>query len=175
MFSLMSSAALAAVPCEPLAGRLVSVQGEVEVQSTDEQSWRRAELNGPLCREDTIRVGARSRAAVALENDVVLRIDQNTTIRLLGVEDDEQESSLIDMIFGALQSFSRKPRKLAVNTPYLNATIEGTEFALRVDAAETQLAVFEGQVAAANEFGRILVASGAAAAAQAGRAPEPRT
>ena len=175
VFSLMSSAALAAVPCEPLAGRLVSVQGEVEVQSTDEQSWRRAELNGPLCREDTIRVGARSRAAVALENDVVLRIDQNTTIRLLGVEDDEQESSLIDMIFGALQSFSRKPRKLAVNTPYLNATIEGTEFALRVDAAETQLAVFEGQVAAANEFGRILVASGAAAAAQAGRAPEPRT
>ena len=126
-----------------------------------------------LCQRDTVRVGARSRGTIALINDAILRLDQNTTVNLLEIVREPEEPSLIDLVIGALQSFSRSPRTMAVNTPYLNATIEGTEFALRVESKRSLLTVFEGRIAAANEHGKIQVAGGETAVAEAGKAPAP--
>jgi ferric-dicitrate binding protein FerR (iron transport regulator) len=171
----MASGALANDLCEPRVGDLVSAEGVVEVQRDQAASWQRAALNARLCRGDTIRVGTRSRAAVALINDAVLRLDQNTTLRLLNIGEQEEESSFLDLVLGAFQSFSRKPRKLAVSTPYLNATIEGTEFLVRAAAKRAEVTVFEGRVAAENDLGRLVLAQGESAVAQAGQAPQART
>jgi tetratricopeptide (TPR) repeat protein len=102
-----------------------------------------------------------------------LRLDQNTTLHLLDIRVEEHERSLLDLVIGAFQSFSRTPHSLGVNTPYLNATIEGTELAIQVDAKRTLLTVFEGRVAAANEQGQLPVASGQTVVAEAGKAPTP--
>jgi Tfp pilus assembly protein PilF len=161
--------------CEPRVGDLVSAEGVVEVQRDQSTTWQRAVLNARLCRGDTIRVGARSRAAVALINDAVLRLDQNTTLRLLNVGEAEEEESFLDLLLGAFQSFSRKPRKLAINTPYINATIEGTEFVVRVTPDSSEVTVFEGRVAAENDLGRLVLAQGESAVARAGQAPQART
>ncbi len=173
-FCLTAGSGLAAERCEPVVGHIVSIEGQVEVQRTGEQVWQPAGANETLCQDDTIRVGARSRAAIALINDAVLRLDQNTAVRLLNVVEKEEERSLLGLIAGAIQSFSRQPRLLSVNTPYLNAAIEGTEFVVRVERTQAQLTVFEGQVLAANEYGQIAVAGGESVVAQAGQAPEPR-
>ena len=66
-----------------------------------------------LCEGDTIRVGERSRAAVSLINNAVLRIDQNTAMRLIDITPQDEEQSLLDLFTGAFQSFSRKPKFLA--------------------------------------------------------------
>ena len=106
--------------CETAVGEFVSITGAVDVQSTGAASWSPATLTTQLCEGDTIRVGERSRAAVSLINEAVLRIDQNTALRLIDITPTEQETSLLDMVRGAFQSFSRKPKFLKVNTPYLN-------------------------------------------------------
>jgi tetratricopeptide (TPR) repeat protein len=168
------ASASAQASCEPLVGVLVSVSGTVEVQRASGDQWSLAPLNETLCEGDTIRVGERSRAAVSLINEAVLRIDQATTIRLLDITGEAGERSWLDLLNGAIQSFSRRPRLISVNTPYLNGSIEGTEFLMRVDDGATQITVIEGVVTAANDQGSVALSPGEAANASAGMAPERR-
>jgi tetratricopeptide (TPR) repeat protein len=161
--------------CTPNAGRFVSIQGAVEVQAAGGADWRGTNLEDSLCEGDTIRVGTQSRAAVALINDAVLRIDENTTMRLVNVTGAATERSWLDVVQGTIMSFSRKPRLLEVSTPYLNGSIEGTEFVVRVGEDETQLTVFEGTVVTSNDRGSLTVSDGATAVAKKGESPQPRT
>ena len=174
--ALIGTEASAQETCTPVVGQLVSAEGEVEVRRAGGTGWRRAELDEALCEEDSVRTGRRSRAAIALINEAVLRLDQNTTTQLLDIAPDPEEQSLLSLIAGAFQSFSRRPRRLAISTPYMNATIEGTEFVIRADtdAEQSEITVFEGVVAAANDLGEVRVAAGESVVAEAGQAPQPR-
>jgi len=153
----------------PTVGQLYSVDGEVSVQRHG--AWQTGVLNQPLCAHDAVRTGSLSRAAVMLVNEAVLRIDQNSTVYLTDVAVDEQKPSLLDLTRGAFQSFSRRPHALEVNTPYLNAAVQGTEFVIRTEAGETTLTTFEGVVRASNKSGSTSVASGQSVSAGAGHAP----
>ncbi|TDG12416.1 tetratricopeptide repeat protein [Seongchinamella unica] len=168
-----SSASLSA--CENQVGEVVSLEGAVSIQPSDSTVWSEAALREGLCEGDTIRVGSRSRAAVALITDAVLRIDANTTLRLVNIVPEAEEPSILDMVAGAIQSFSRQPRKLVVNTPYINGSIEGTEFVIRAGEGEGSITVLEGTVVAANNHGQLTLAGGETAAASQGSPPQPRT
>ena len=63
-------------------GQLYSIDGEVTVQRHG--SWQRGVLNQSLCAHDAVRTGSLSRAAVMLINEAVLRIDQDSTVYLVG-------------------------------------------------------------------------------------------
>jgi tetratricopeptide (TPR) repeat protein len=168
-------ALLAQASCDPRVGRFVSIEGSVEIQRGSGGDWNRAGLTSDLCEGDTIRVGDRSRAAVALINEAVLRINQNSAIRLIDIVPEEGETSVLDMVRGAFQSFSRKPKFLKVSTPYLNGSVEGTEFVVKVEDQKTRITVLEGVVRAANDQGEVAVESGQAAEAAAGQAPQRQT
>ena len=171
---LFAHSVWAGAACDPQVGRFVSVSGSVDVQGASVGQWQPASLDHVLCEGDTIRVGERSRAAVALINEAVLRLDQNTTMRLLDITGEKEERSWLEVVKGAFQSFSRKPRFLTVNTPYLNGSIEGTEFLVRVDDGAAAITVFEGVVVAANDQGSLSLRPGESAQAAAGHAPQPR-
>jgi hypothetical protein len=94
--------AQARADCEQPVGRFVDINGSVETQTVDGDDWLKANLETPLCEGSSIRVGAQSRAAINLVNDAVLRLDENTTMRLVDVNEEEQERSLLDVIKGAL-------------------------------------------------------------------------
>jgi tetratricopeptide (TPR) repeat protein/opacity protein-like surface antigen len=170
--TLLASVA-SAETCAPVVGELVSVEGQVQIRRADAADWQQAQLNDLLCQRDSVHVGKNSRGTISLINDAVLRLDQNTTINLVDVAREPEERSIIDLVLGAFQSFSRSPHTLGINTPYLNATIEGTEFALRVESGRSVLTVFEGRVAAQNEYGKVHVSGGQSASAEAGKAPAP--
>ncbi|MDV7397602.1 hypothetical protein RZS08_39745, partial [Arthrospira platensis SPKY1] len=89
--------------CAVDAGRFVSIDGSVDVQGASDNRWTAARLDRTLCQGDTIRVGERGRAAVALINDAVLRLDQNTTLRLLDIAGQKQDRSFLDIVKGAFQ------------------------------------------------------------------------
>ena len=116
-------------------GQLYSIDGEVTVQRHG--SWQRGYSQSVFCAHDAVRTGSLSRAAVMLINEAVLRIDQDSTVYLVDITADEQKRSLLDLTHGAFQSFSRRPRALEVNTPYLNAAVQGTEFVIRAEAGKT--------------------------------------
>jgi tetratricopeptide (TPR) repeat protein len=167
------AAGLAAERCEPTVGRVVSVQGNVQAKLGGETRWIPVRLNDTFCPGDMIRVQERSRAAVVLPNEAILRLDQKTTITFNGIE--KETTSLIDMLRGAIHFFSRMPRGLRIATPFVNGTVEGTEFLAKVDVDQTFLSIFEGRVLAENEVGSLLLASGDSATTRRGEAPQPVT
>src|SRR5918996_1327343 len=163
----------AAAPCDPPVARMVSVQGNVEVRRAGQTQSQPARLNEAYCPGDRIQVGERSRADVALVNQPVLRLDQNTTITLAGLKD--ERASLIDLARGAMHFFSRLPRNLEVNTAFVNAGVEGTEGVIEVESDRTLITIFEGRVLAANAAGSLSLTDGQSAVAEQGRGPVLRT
>jgi tetratricopeptide (TPR) repeat protein len=160
--------ALAASACEPIA-KAVSVQGTVDVQRSGQTQREPVKLNDTFCAGDRIRVLGRSRADIALANQPVLRLDQNSTIVLGGVR--EARGSLIELVSGAAHFFSRLPRNLEINTAFVNAGVEGTEGLVRVDADRATVTIFEGTVLAQNQAGSVRLTDGQSAAAERGKAP----
>ena len=169
-FFLLTSGVHAQDRCQEPAGRFASIDGEVDVQSGG-AFWRTAQGDQPLCEGDTIRVGDRSRVAIQLINNAVLRIDQNTSIRLVNISSKTDERSWLDLVSGALQSFSRQPWLLRVTTPHLKGDIDGTEFYVQAEDDRSLLIVLEGRVLVYNDKGHLALASGQAATAEAGKPP----
>jgi tetratricopeptide (TPR) repeat protein len=116
-----------------------------------------------------VRVQEQSRAAVLLPSETLLRLDQKTTITFNGIE--KERTSLLDLLKGAIHFFSRIPRALKVATPFVNGTVEGTEFFVRVEPDHTFIAIFEGRVVATNTLGSLILTSGQSAVAEAGKEP----
>ena len=85
------------------------------------------------------------------------------------------ERSWIDLVSGALHSISRQPWLLKVTTPHLKGDIDGTEFYVQAEDNRSLLIVLEGRVLVSNDKGRLAIASGQAATAEAGKAPVYRT
>jgi len=166
------SSAVAAERCDEWVAKVVSVQGSVQARRVGETEWTPVEPNDTYCPGDMIRVGERSRAAVILRNENILRLDQKTTITFTGLE--REQTFLLDLLTGAVHFFSRIPRTLKVITPFVNAAVEGTEFFVRVERDQAFLSIFEGRVAATNELGSLTVTTGQSAVAQAGKAPALR-
>lgn len=167
-FSVLASVAFAE-DCTSPVGTLVSVQGSVEVQRSGATDWRPIGLGGSLCAGDVLRIGERSRIEASLVNQVKIRGDQNTTLKLISAP--EERISWLDLFSGGAYFFSRQPRSLNVNTPFVNAAVEGTEFQIRVVADHTDIGVFNGSVLARNSFGEATLRSGRSSIATAYAAP----
>jgi Tfp pilus assembly protein PilF/opacity protein-like surface antigen len=154
--------------CQPWIAKAVSVEGEVEAKKAGGTKWRPVKMWDEFCPGDMVRLPEESRAAIVLVNGVILRLDQNTTITFNGME---KEASLIEILRGVVNFFSRWPRSLKIYTPFVNGIVEGTEFLVKVDDERTFISVFEGHVTAANKAGSIALTDGQSAAAKAGHAP----
>ncbi|MHC1744736.1 MAG: FecR domain-containing protein [Syntrophobacteraceae bacterium] len=155
--------------CDPWIAKLVSVEGTVRAQKAGGADWQSAALDDTFCVGDVLWVGELSRAAVLLPNETVFRIDQSTTVSFAGPEQDTD--SLLKLFKGAAHFFTRSPRGLKVDTPFVNAAVGGTEFLVRADDDKAMVSVFEGKVTASNAAGSLLLNAGETAVAAAGRAP----
>jgi len=169
---LLYPGAASAERCEQWVAKVVSVQGTVEVKKVGEAWWQPVELNDTYCPGDEIRAGERSRANLALINEAVLRLNQNTSMTL--GEFKEKQTSLVDLFKGAAHFFSRRPRSLEVETPFAIAGVRGTEFFIEVQEGQTFLSIFQGEVLAQNKFGQLTLTSGQSAVAERGKAPAMR-
>lgn len=161
--------------CAVRVGKFAALEGTIEIEHSNPKIRQSATLESTLCQDDMVYVGQNSRAALSLINDVVLRLDQNTTVRLVDIVQNPEKKSLVELIVGAFKSFSRPPRTFAVNTPYLNGLIEGTEFAMRVEGDNAITTVYEGKVTTSNKQGKLSLKRGESAFAKAGKAPQPYT
>jgi ferric-dicitrate binding protein FerR (iron transport regulator) len=155
--------------CDPWAAKMDSVQGSVEARHANTGDWIAVKLNDVFCAGDTIRVGAKSRAGVILSNDTLLRLDENSVITLAELA--PKAPSLLDLLKGIAHFISRVPRSLKVQTPFVNAAIEGTEFVVAVSDADTRVTVFEGKVLTQNEQGEVRITPGETSVTGKGEAP----
>jgi len=172
IFCLLISCNTAVASCEKWAAKIASVQGKVEAKRTNTSSWQAVKLNDTFCPGDQIRVNTNSRAAIVLVNETLLRLDQNSAIKLTAIK--PKAPSLIELLKGIGHFISRVPRSLKVETPTMNAAIEGTEFVVSVFNNESRITVFEGTVLASNKIGKLRLTSGDSAVAGRNSAPQKR-
>jgi len=170
---LLSPATSRAATCEPSIAKAMAVEGKVDVRHPDETQWQTVKLHDTFCPGDMIRVQERSRADIALSNQPMLRLDQNTTMTLGGIK--KEGGSLIELVKGATHFFSRVPRNLEVRTAFVNAGVEGTEGVIRVTDDKAEVTIFEGKVVAANESGTLNITDGQSVVAEKGKAPSYQT
>jgi len=169
VFSPLFPENVSAQTCEKMIAQVVSVQGSVQVKKAGETQWLPAKLKDVYCPGDMIRVMERSRSSILLVTGGIIRLDENTTLTFNGVE--KEKTSLIELLRGIAHFFSRWPRSLNVHTPFVNGTVEGTEFLVKVDDDATFISIFEGKVEAANKSGSITLTSGQSATAKKDLAP----
>src|SRR5882672_3974014 len=154
--------------CGTTVARVVSVQGSVELLRDRQNDWSRVtRLDTSLCEGDKLRTGALSRAALFIQPETLVRVDQNTSISISQTKDETLvEFTQEEVLPAAASAYScgagyfitRFPRKFRVNTPHLNAAVEGTEFLVAMRCESTELSVFEGKVLAAGAGANIFPA-----------------
>ena len=79
------------------------------------------------------------------------------------------------MITGAIHVLTRTPKPFRINTPFLNAGVEGTEFLIELDQDQARLVMYEGELSASNEQGNIVLAGSEEAVAARNQAPRKGT
>jgi Tfp pilus assembly protein PilF len=131
----------AADTCVTPIGRIVSAEGPIRIQRAGAAATL-AELNTQVCAGDTIEVPARSRAALLLANETTIRLDQNTTVALQGPAADAPLG--LRHTRGTLHTITRTSRRFGVQTPFVNANVEGTEFSIVLSESRGVFTVFEG-------------------------------
>ena len=149
--------------------RAVSIQGTVESQRAGASQWEPVKLNDAFSAGDTIRVRKRSRADLALLDQSVLRLNEDTTVTLRPVK--PERTGVLDLVKGAVHFFSRGPRSLDVKTEFVAAGVRGTEFYVRVGADSALITVFEGTVLAESPRGSLTLTGGQSAVAERGERP----
>ncbi|MFW5722383.1 MAG: FecR domain-containing protein [Desulfohalobiaceae bacterium] len=174
---VLALAAASVLPASPVLGsddwfgKTVSVQGRVEVRPSSSQEWRALQLEDILSVGDRVRVLENSRAAFQLRDNTVVRLGQNTSMVL--VRGGGTRRSVLSVLRGVVHFFTKTPRQLEVETPFVNAAVEGTEFLVLVDDSGAGLRILEGRVTARNSRGELLLATDQAATATKDSAPTP--
>ena len=120
-----SASVTSAAECNPIVATVVSVHGRVEVRRVNIEQWQPVSLNDIFCAGDRIRVGDESQADIALANRAVLRLDQNTTITLGGIQ--KQQPVVVVLIKGASDVPTRAIRAVGEGALFLYAGVGGTE------------------------------------------------
>ena len=146
-----------AAPCSPWLVRVITAQGQVETRAGSDD-WSVAESGLTICRAITLRVGSAGRAVLELPNQTYLRAGPRSVLAVGGHAGEAMPT--VQVRAGSAYFLSRTPQQFDVRTPFLNASIEGTEFQLETDRSATLLSVYEGQVRATSNERSVRLASG---------------
>ncbi len=158
--------------CANWVAKIVSVEGAVETRTHMEAAWQPVKPNQVFCPGNMIRTQAHSRAALLLNNQTVLRLSQKSTLTFPAPQADKP--FWLELLNGAINVITRTPQRFQVDTPFVNAAVDGTEFLVIAAENEATVSVFEGQVSATNPQGRLVLKSGESASAGPGQPPVSR-
>lgn len=155
--------------CDPAAGYLAATEGRIEVRPAGSQKWQTARPRQTLCAGDQVAVRGPGRAAVVLSQDVLVRLDQNTTLTL----PEASASGEVRLLQGVVHVISRFNKRFGIITPFVNAFVDGTEFTVNSGDGQSRVVVAEGHVRTGNGAGQQRIGAGEAIEARDGGGPVP--
>jgi len=167
---------------ENIAAKILSVQGQVEVEQSP---WGPAEAGQILYAGNRIRTGPNSRAALLLADETQVKLSENSELELRAVRPAsnllvrlaqagaQADQSVLNMGRGRAWLRSKKtPAAVSIGTPSVTAAIRGTEFDIQVaDDGETTATVVEGVIDFFNDLGTVSLNPGEQGRCRIGEAP----
>jgi tetratricopeptide (TPR) repeat protein len=145
--------------CSESQATVVSIQGKVDTQASKNAFWNSVNIGHNFCYGDKIRTSKHSKVTLVFKNGSRMTLKQNSTLSFASTIKKET-SWIVRLIEGSGLIRSRHPQRLNVQTPFINAVHEGTEFLVTVNSQQTEITVFDGQVAAGNQMGQIHIKKG---------------
>lgn len=174
-FLVWGQAALAQAATDAGEIRIVSLAGTVEVMPAGATSWVLTQTNQVLHPGDRLRTDDNSRVTLLWSDQSAVPLGPLTQIEVLAPD---KPASLpgLDMLQGVLSFFHRdKPGRIQVLTHGANASIEGTEFVMRVSeingVEHDTLSVSDGKVRVSNAQGSVVLTNDQQAVMEPGSAP----
>src|SRR5882757_10695964 len=152
--------------------QIVELQGVVEVLPAGTTAWTPAQNHQDLHPFDRIHTAANSRVALRWSDQSIVPFGASTELEILPPDSAGAQSGL-HLIRGVLSFFHRdQPGRIRIITRGAVAGVEGTEFVLAVnDADTTTLSVVDGKVKFGNEQATLALTNGQQAIAELGQAP----
>ena len=155
-FALWCGAALGAAvetsddPEEMLrVARLSHVEGTVTMQRTFDEEWVEATINVPLMEGDKLYTGVNSRAEIELEDEVVVRLDEESFIHIEALNPARTQLGIVQgtVAINARAVDYDRPW-VAINTPSATAAItEHAQVRVQVSAdGSTEMRVRRGRI-----------------------------
>lgn len=109
----------------PIA-EVTTLQGTVEIKRANADHWEPADIRMALRKGDMLHVAADSRAAILMLKDRVIRLNEHTTVTIIGSS--EKKHPFRRLREGLARFFGVHPRNLNVETPFVNAVLQGAFF-----------------------------------------------
>ncbi len=139
---------------------LTFLEGQVQVKKGGEGNWSPARPNSILSEKDQIRVAAKSRAELILDNQSVMRLSENTVLSLQKLEEErasQKDTTKVNLLAGKLWTRTAKlfnpASRYDVQTPTAIAGVQGTVYQINVgDDRSTTIQVYQGAVNVYNPF-----------------------
>ncbi|HLW81624.1 MAG TPA: DUF6600 domain-containing protein [Candidatus Acidoferrales bacterium] len=158
---------------QPSVGRISVIRGNVSIQRGDSGDWIAATVNTPLESGDRISTGNDSRAEVQLDYANVVRLDQNSTVKITDLTADH-----IQLQVGqGLVSYGVFPNSRAdaeIDTP--NSAVHplrNGEYRIQIDSdSQTEVTVRSGQAEVSEPQGSTRVDAGQLITIQGTDSPE---
>lgn len=116
----------------------------MEKQGSDQSVWRQVEKNEYFCQGDRIRTRKHSRITLELGNQSLVTLEQNSVL-VFPVMEQGSFQWLLELFQATAFFRSRSPHQLRIDTPFVNAVHEGTEFMIDVTEQQTEISVFDGR------------------------------
>jgi len=145
--------------CTPWIAKVVSIQGKVDTRQTESTYWNTLLQDDTICLGDKVRTSKHSRATLLLSNNTFINLNQNTTLNFPAPLANTS-SWFINLLEGTAFFRSRQQQQLNIQTPFINAVHEGTEFLVTVSKQQATISVFDGQVSASNKLGKVSIKKG---------------
>ncbi len=167
-------------------GQVVYIQGQVEIQPSEDVPWTNAQNEQIIFPGTILRTGAGASAAVLCADESQIRLGENTVILF------RESAASPGMVRAGFVPASRPGRtsiyrvrqgriwlrnaneksRLEIITPAVTAAVRGTEFTLRVEPdGFSSLALLYGSIFLSNPYGEIQLFTGEMGTARPGQAP----
>lgn len=156
--------------------RILQIQGTAEIMPGGAKTWVLTQTNQVLHPGDRLRTGLNSRVTLRWSDQSVVPFGALSEIEIL--PPDKQDSLPgLNVLRGVVSFFHRdKPGRIRILTRGATASVEGTEFVMKVGEAKDDdrvtLAVMDGRVRFENEQGALTLTNAEQAVAQPGKAPQ---
>lgn len=175
---IASLSALAAFPAlaveprpAPIAGAIVTVNGDESLRFVSEANWRIAEATQELLAGDALRTGPAGTLALRFADETMIRVHRNSELTVKALPEDGTAELQLDT--GRVWARATTGGTgVNIETPAATAAIRGTDWTLEVlPDKSTRLIVLDGVVQLQNAQGSVSVGPGEAAIAALGKAP----
>jgi hypothetical protein len=133
-----------AVDAAIIVGRISNVEGQINRYMAVDDSWVATSLQSPAGTQDILATGDDSKAEITFPNNQLVRLDENTEIEILNLDDDIGEFGLYS---GLARFYNRSSvGKVLIETAMGTATVEpGSAIDVLVDKKSVTVSAVHGE------------------------------